>query len=518
MTTTHRTVARPRVFIWPRGKAASGPLIANLSGDLMDVSSFVTSIECSKDLNGEVGTWQIGLVPNPGGVGPHNIRRLEQLFKTIQLGSIVSIGFEEDGGIMLGIVASRHRVRQRGGTTATFGLIIGGSDMGRLLTQDSIVHASLAVPTLATFLAVLRASLGPDHPLLVSFAGVWGPEARDTTPTFLFASVKDAIDWALQNAPSMRLPMFDKTFGGTGLPGDFIKTDNSISTWNDARVASDAPQSYQGSIWGFLQDLLDEDFYEMWIDTTPTGNPLPDVELIVRPKPFDEPELQFAKTDERTGSEWKELKTRLDGLEHHEIPENEVLFERLGTTDANAYSYYQLTTENELIGNAQASSEGLAYPLVDTYILNLFGLRDYSTRSSLVSSDIAQKAKGDTNFDGETVEEVRELRNRLFNWYRCNVFFEQGEIKVHGRDRYRPGDPVFLPWLTPDIGMDAVTRQPVAGVRFYCTGVSWSWQFGGSYECTLKLSRGHNDAMLREIRQIILLDSTFPFFDHFAES
>lgn len=515
--TTHRQVARPRVYVWPRGKVATGRTEWLPEADFMDLTNLVVSMRVTKSLHKPVGTWEVTLVPDPGNVGPAIIRRLEKVYSAVQLGSIVSLGFEEDGGLMLGIVASRQRTRQRGGEQTSYSITFSGPDMARLLTQDSIVHASLAVPTLGPFLAKLSSVLGPTHPLLTAFAGVWGPLARDTTPTFLGASVKDAVDFALQNAPSMRLPLFAKSIGGQGFPGDFISTANSITTWNDARIFSDAPQDYQGSIWGFLQDLLDEDFYELWLDTTPTGFPLPEVELIIRPKPFDEPELRFAKTDERTDIGWKELKTRLDGLEHHEIAEDEVLMERLGTSDANTYSYYMLTTQNELIGNAQASSEGLSYPLVDTYNLTRFGLRDYSTRSSLVSSDISQKVAGNTDFTGETVLEVRELRNRLFNWYRLNSFFEEGELQVVGRDRYRVGDPVFLPWLVSDIGQDVIWGQP-QGVRFYCTDITWEWTFGGTYTSNLKLSRGHNDAMLKAAKQIILLDAPLTNLEHFAES
>jgi hypothetical protein len=521
--TTHRTAnpSRPRLYCWPRGQAASGPIVNNLFGDFLDLSLYVEAFEITKSIHDSTGAWQVSLVPSPGTVGPQRIRDLELLFKTIQLGSIVSLGFDEDGGIMLGIVANRHRTRQRAGDKTSYGLVISGSDMGRLLTQDSIVHANLNQPTLVTFLFELQAALEPDSPLLNAFKGAWGPGVsanNDPTPTFSGSSVKDAIDFALQAAPSMRLPMFGKIWGSTGFPGDFIKTDNSITTWNDAKIYGDGPQNYQGTIWGFLQNLLDEDFYEMWLDTTPTGFPLPDTELIVRPKPFDEPELDFAKTDERTGSEWKELKTRLDQLEHWEIEESEVLSERLGTTDANCYSYYSMTSENELIGTAEASSQGLGYPLVDTYNLRRFGLRDYSSASSLVDGDIYQKVQTQTSTTSETVLEVRELRNRLFNWYRLNSFFEQGEITVHGRDRYRPGDPVFLPWLLPDIGKDPITRLPVRGVRFYCTKVTWRWQFGADYTCTLDLSRGHNDAMIKEAKEIILLDAPVANLKHFAES
>ena len=60
----------------------------------------------------------------------------------------------------------------------------------------------------------------------------------------------------------------------------------------------------------FIKNLVDADFYEVFITTIPVdGEDLPGVSLVVRPKPFDEKGLDFVPVEESTGNTWEALVT-----------------------------------------------------------------------------------------------------------------------------------------------------------------------------------------------------------------
>jgi len=297
------------------------------------------------------------------------------------------------------------------------------------------------------------------------------------------------------------------------------------TTWNDGRIWKDSIHQSMGTIWSYLQQILDPDFYEIWIDSIPNvdglfgsgGAALPNVVLNIRPKPFDEDKLAFADVSDQSNSgKWADLKTQIDQESNWEIALDEVLNFSTAIDDSGALSYYQVTSMHELIGNPDALSEGLAYPLVDTFNAARFGLRSYQSRLSLVAGDVAAKSGGSTDYAGEVAEDVRRFRNRLFNWYRLAPWFERGSITVVGRDRYRPGDPVNLDWHTPAVGLWSSLVSP--GVRFYCTGVQWGWSLGGGYTSTLTLDRGHNDSLLDFVATWhILATAPVTNLDHFVE-
>ena len=117
----------------------------------------------------------------------------------------------------------------------------------------------------------------------------------------------------------------------------------------------------------------------------------------------------------------------------------------------------------------------------------------------MVAADFADTAARQNST--ETAQAVVEFRNRLLNWYRLAEYYEAGSITVTGRDRYRVGDPVYLPWHWPRRGY-----RP--GVRFYCVGTSHRWQRGGHYTTTLRLARGHNSSVLDTARADIAIAGT----------
>ena len=488
--TTTRQIVRPKVILWPDGK----------KGGRLDISNQVSGFTYAKQLNQPVGQWSVSLLPTQGGRGPAHIGRPVDLERLVRPHGVISIGFDEPGGICIGLVDQPTSSRSLGGPSAGRQYTLHGSDFGKILAQDHIVHASLTVESSALFLNDVAAVTGPDHALLQALPGVWGPGSREGVPTFLGASVQDVVDWLLNAGASVNVPLL-ANFGGTGKPVDFIRTDGSITTWNDGRVWSEAPHSFNGSLWDFVRQILDEDFYELFIDSVPNRSStnlypeIPNIFLTVRPKPFDETDSKFLPVGEAPGITWEKLKTRINRKTDHVIGEHELLTEELGISDADVYSYYLVNSQHELIGNPDGLAEGLFYPAVDLHALTRAGLRAYEGRLSLVAADLVKKQEGELDYDSEIADEVVEFRNRLFNWYRLSEYYEAGSIVVAGKDEYRIGDPVMLPWRTPMRG-DPPGLGVTPGTRYYCVGTQHEWNLGGPYRTTMRLMRGHNASTL----------------------
>jgi hypothetical protein len=475
------------VYLWPTGEP----------DDRLDVSDDVVSMNGARSIEDPMGSWSITLLPRTavGKQTPSDIRRMQQLYQKIGINCVISLGFEEDGGWGVGLVTTITRTRVTKGPKTGMSVSLSGAWMGRLLLQDNVTYASITVPEFPSFLEKVEAVVGANEPLVVAFAGAWGPpepgqkNSRDAVPTFLGQSVADAANWILANAPSTRIPLFAKLTGGTGKPSDYIDTSFSITTWNDARIWADQLSSYQGSVWGFLQACVDLDFYEIFIEYLPEAGPMPSIHLVIRPKPYDEQGLNFAPTTEDPGISWESLRTFCNELESHVIDFDELFSEQMSYGDAQAFSLYKVTSRYDLIGNPESESEGVSYPLVDTWTLPRFGVRPMESTLALLAADVYAKVQGDSDTDGAIRSQVFEYRNRLFNWYRISHYFEGGSMTVRGRDRFRPGDPVSCPWAIP-------TRGTEQGLRYYCTGVSWAWSYGDHYTSTLQLCRGHNSGMI----------------------
>lgn len=490
--TTTRQRAQPRVYIWPDGKAKGR----------VDVSAYVVSFSFTKAIHQPVGQFQLTLAASQGAnvwgaaKGPAHLMRPADLERLVRPNAVVSIGFDEPGGITMGLVDRVFPVRNVAGGSAGMALQIMGSDMGKVLALDHIVRASLTVSSAPLFLNDVGAVVGPDHALLEALPGVWGPTDRDGAPVFVGQSIQTVVDWILKTGPAMAVPMLSP-LGRTGRPGEFIQTD--VTSWNDGLIWSEAPHTYQGTIWNFIRSILDEDFYEVFLDCLPKGTEVPTVQLTVRPKPFDEFAAQRLPVIDSTGESWEALRTRVDGLKDHTIHEHMLVGDvELENSDADVFSYYLVTSEHELIGNPDGLKEGLFYPAVDLHALTRVGLRSYEGRLSLLAADVAAKQKGEIDYDYEVGQEVIRFRNRLFNWYWLAEYFESGSIVVAGSDRYRIGDPVFLPWRIP-------MRGDTPGTRYYCIGTTHSWSVGRPYTTTLRLTRGHNASVIARAKLDIQL-------------
>lgn len=478
----------PKVFIWVRY-----PLQKNETK--IDVSKDVMAFKVSKALGQPTGSFSITLLPRQrNGSNVANLRAPDLYYRSIRPNSLVSIGFEEKGGIMLGMVDRVARTRNMSGPQGGQTIVITGRDIGKFLVNDNIIKSMMSAKSFGIYEPEITAALGPDHPILLDLLGVWAPRNKTGEPTFVGVGLDKVVQFILEQTPSMKVPVLSEL--GTKTPAEFIG-ENSIFTvtpLDDDQVFKDKAKSYQGNIWNFIWSSLDADLYEMWIDSVPDDSqpafarPL----LILRPKPFDEPGLQFAETKENLKFDWKGLTTLVESKTHHEILEDEILQESLGFDDSQSYSYYQITSQHDLMGSPEGEQMGLAFPLIDFHNARNYGLKAYNTRLVNAGADVTSNREDPKGYEQKTRLRVQEVRNRLFNWYRLNPYFETGSITVPGRDSFRIGDPVFLPHQWGPVGEGR-------GMRYYCTHVEWSWTFGGHYTSTLGLTRGHNDTMLDQL-------------------
>ena len=476
--------ARPKVYLF----------LGDNRDSAVDLSPYAISLSASSAVNQAAGSWSVTLAPyQVEGSTLANIQRIEERYRSIRPNQVVSLGVDEDGGIMLGLVGKVDRSVSHGGAQASVSLTISGACTGKVLQQDHIIRASLTVGEMPDFVKKVSQELGANNPVIADLPAIWAPISEGGVPTFLGATVAEAVSWLVDTAPSMRVPLLRTAIGGTGEPREWLNPDQEITTWNTGRIWSENPSSYQGDLWGFVTSLIDQDFYDAWVETVPTGDILPQVRIVVRPKPYDDPDFEWLPVAEQPGLTWPELVTRIDRKPNHEIELFEVLRESFSYGDSGeVWSYYTVTSQFDIIANAETEARGLFYPCLDLWAAKTFGIRAYETHLSLVGADLARKTIADAEYTETCGAEIKEFRNRLVNWYRLNSFYESGSVTVAGRDRYRPGDPVLLPWRVAPRGAEL-------GLRYYCTAVSWSWSFGAPYTCTLQLIRGQNPTMLREI-------------------
>lgn len=486
--------ARPYVSAWPDGRL----------GGRVDLSRYVTRISFSKRLDSPVGSWSLSLATPAATWGrPATILHPVELERVLATpNTVVSIGYERPGGIVLGLTDGISRTRGFTGGRVSSGLTINGSDMAKVLTQDAIVHASLTVAQTPTFLALIEAAIGKDNALNEPITGVWGPQNRNAkAKVFEGAQIVDVASWVLDSATAMRVPLLS-AFGGSGRAGEWLG--RHVTTWHPAQfIYSDGPKNFNGSFYGFLKSVVDEDFYEVIVDSLWPPNPaglsrahIPDVWLTIRPKPFDEGIQRWLPVPDVPPLTWDNMRTRIQQrpgfpTNYWRIDQTEVLRESFSVSDTDLFSYFEVTSDTDLIGTQGQRNDGLYYPLADLSAMRRAGVRSYQGRLSLVDPYIGPE---DRTYTGVLPSDLKAFRNRLLNWYRLADWYETGSITVVGHDHYRVGDKVFLPYRRPARG--ATIAPP--GMYYYVVGTEFAWSIGGGYTTTLTLTRGHCSSQVQE--------------------
>lgn len=484
----------PKVYIWPTGDARKR----------LDVSAAVVTFSVQKALGAPAGSFTVTLlaevIEQMRLTAPS---RMPLLYRTDLNMTPISIGLDEDGGIMFGLIESVTQSMSFGAKVSET-ITVTGRDLGMAFVNDNVIVGgqNLTSEKSGQYLQAISDKLGPDSPLLQSFINILGvddPNTADDAPTFIASSVKDVIQWVLDNVTSLRIPLFASAYGGEGKLTDHLDTSSSVNTGYDDKVFSDNLSGYTGSVWGFLTSVLDMDLYEIRLDTVPSGNPIPTPMLIVRPKPFDEDVLKRLDSGADYGITWNKLTCLVTGERHHELQDS-LISASFSHGVGEVFNHYRAIPKHELIGNEDAISHGLDYPVTDLESVRRYGLRSMTAHLNLVAGDVRAAAAAQDDYTSELSSDVVAHRNRLLNWYWCGPFFETGSITVLGADHYRVGDIVYLPWRRGWLGGEL-------GMRYYVESVSWSFNGGGGqvqpYTTTLRLTRGHNDTLVKAAKALL---------------
>jgi len=468
----------------------------------MEIGGDGLRLSTSKSISGTTGQFTLELLPRDGiGLTEKAIRsgaeRLPLYLSAIAPNTPISIGFEREGGVMLGLVRSCDWTTFAVGDKLQDGITITGTDFGHML-DDHILQMQVSTADHARWTEAIKSVLGPDAPILKELVGAEGPVNAAGERSLEGVTVQAVAEYCLKRVAGMRVPVLRQAFGGRGYIGDF--TEVRASSFDGDLVYKTGLFTQETTVSGYLQEILDKDFYEFRMDTLPPdaakGRNVARPVLVIRPKPFDEEAFQnvslWPPTPRTSVSSWERLTTMLDKDRHHQVDRGHVVGQvRLGRSRDEAFSFYTVQNNNELGFTSSNASSGAAFPLYDLYNGTRFITQRYDSRCSQVAADPKKKS-----FESLIGQSLGVRRNRLHCWYRANPDFVTGSLRVRGKDSYRVGDPVWIPWLP-----DPLTGRP--GIRAYCTAVNHEWSFGGGYACTLSLSRGHGPGFWEQhVRQV----------------
>ncbi len=483
------------------------PKIAFLSNETEiahELSSCVTAFQVRKDINQIAGTFELTLVPRPNwGSNVSSSKILPFIYKNISPMDLISIGVENRGGIMSGIVDNVYKDRSNINDQVRQTIKVRGRDFGKILVEDNTMFA----PSSDTaYISKLKAKLLDlkivnsageleEHPLVNFFTENRAPKWMDTQGgdigrTFMGKSIKEALEFVLKSLTSLRVKL---TFEGKENQVAHELLNYQVASRDGDKIATTSYNSYMGSIANLLLSIIDKDFYELFIETVNNQ-----AVLIVRPKPYDRIGDMVTTVDgklkELTKNDpfmWENLKTLATNTNFHEVGESDIIQSSLGVADYEAYSMYVQNARNTLLGTAYEQA-GIFWPLIDTFALKRWGMRRKDTNTNLVPME-----KTDDGSIKDQVEKeckIKGHRDRAFNWNRFNPLFESGNIVVRGHDYYKLGDKIFLP--------EEIAKNGERGITAYCSGYSHSWNFGGPYLTSLNLIRGENKELLKKYKKL----------------
>jgi len=474
------------------------------SGISQDLSKYVVSFQTQKHMNQLAGSFQI--VMSPKFSGENNVSYYDALsfiYRNVFPMDLISFGMNENGSMMLGIVDNVTKSRTIMNNQVGRSIVIRGRDFGKMLVED---NSFFAPANNGAFLELIKKKLVEykivsgdqklyQHPLANLFnqnrapVGAGDSNIGNLSATFFTRNVKEAIEWVLKSLTSLRINVY---YDGRKDVPVFELLDTKIEYREGDQIATDQHNSYNGSIGNLLYNLIDRDFYELFIETW-QGK----ARFIVRPKPYDRTNDKVAglngqliNIEKEDKWVWDSTFNIFDGKEYKEISEQDIINIGLGVSDYETFSVYLHNARSSLVGH-NFEQAGMFFPSIDFYALKRFGLKVLKTDTNLIpmSLDTDGKIKEQDKIENR----ICAHRDRLWNWNRYNSILESGSVSIRGNEFVKLGDKIKL--------KDEIAKNGGRGILAYCVGYSHRWQWGTPFITTINLIRGENEKLLNSFKE-----------------
>jgi hypothetical protein len=409
------------------------PVFLNLSPTLDgmgDLSEYAMITHTKKNLSTNAGTWEVTLAPSPYAkeerIGRGDFQNI--VYQSIRPMDCIIIGewgkgFNDDDmhseqHFMFGFVDNVYRSYTSLNGRVEKTVNVRGRDATKLFAVDNIAYA----PELATNPDLMNAF---DNKKVLDFLSYTRGSINEGRNVFLNSYIPQAAYWILQNAPSMRIGL-DYLQGKTSAKGnssELLSPVDLFQTYLMARAdekifsGDKSLNTYAGSILNYFSALVDENFYELWVDTVPYNSPSNKTPytrpcLIIRPKPYD---YEWEKTNskgESLDNVFCELNPRNPLTEikrwndsdngnynwqnfTHPIAQSSVTINDeditnigLGISDEEVFSLFRVNGMGDVIGSGELNRLGLNFPLIDAMNMKAYGMRELSTESRLTPPSI----------------------------------------------------------------------------------------------------------------------------------
>ena len=240
----------------------------------MEIGGDGLRLSTSKSISGTTGQFTLELLPRDGiGLTEKAIRsgaeRLPLYLSAIAPNTPISIGFEREGGVMLGLVRSCDWTTFAVGDKLQDGITITGTDFGHML-DDHILQMQVSTADHARWTEAIKSVLGPDAPILKELVGAEGPVNAAGERSLEGVTVQAVAEYCLKRVAGMRVPVLRQAFGGRGYIGDF--TEVRASSFDGDLVYKTGLFTQETTVSGYLQEILDK-------DTEPWGVKVAKVEI-----------------------------------------------------------------------------------------------------------------------------------------------------------------------------------------------------------------------------------------------
>ena len=463
------------------------PRVEFLNGKLVDNKLFndsIISISTQKSIDTFVGTGEIRIIPNLGSQQTGISNQIDEWYSNIDLMDVLNLTIEpvtekQPHWLFKGCVDQCFRSKTQMNNSTNRGVVIRFSDLlSKLLAKDELAFLAPLIfsesgnKTVAMDLnepRLIKTENTPDglftRDRLAFLSGYCGKGYNNETKQNIFVggTIDEAVKYILKNMQGTQIKIIRNG----------VETDVTNEIMGSVSISTDPLDAiwkidltdFQGTIYEMLMNVIDQQFYELWIETIQDKST-----LFLRRKPF--------------------LKEDWDQVQYHTIEDDEIMDERLGISDYETKSVFRCFNDLEIFGSQSsfAGRYGYNFPLLNANAVRKFGLRQMNGHSTVVNTrDMIERNinPDDATDDCNTIDflqsTITRKRNMLYRWYGY-PYFETGQLRIRGNQNIRIGHRVFLP--------DKRTRSGKLGMMLYVAGVNQNYSIFQPFQTSLNVVRG----------------------------